>query len=182
MKNLFLEIQQAWNVPLEVVNDGEVTALAGAMSLEDTAVIGVAMGSSEAGGFVTPEGNITNWLNELAFVPIDGNPAAPADEWSGDIGCGVQYLSQQAVGRLLPAAGITLDEQLGLPERLKAVQQLGRGRRRARDSRSIRPSGAISAMRWRIMPISMIFAMRSSWAASPPAKAASSSCSGRAKC
>ncbi len=124
IKNLFLEIQQAWQVPLDVVNDGEVTALAGAMSLEDTAVLGVAMGSSEAGGFVTPEGNITNWLNELAFMPIDGNPAAPADEWSGDIGCGVQYLSQQAVGRLLPAAGITLDAQLGLPERLKAVQQL----------------------------------------------------------
>ena len=42
----------------------------------------------------------------------------------GDLGCGVQYLSQQAVGRLLPAAGITLDDQLELPERLKAVQQL----------------------------------------------------------
>jgi len=124
VKNLFLDIQKEWGVPLEVVNDGEVTALAGAMSLEDTAVIGVAMGSSEAAGFVTPDGNITNWLNELAFVPIDGSETAPADEWSGDIGCGVQYLSQQAVGRLIPAAGITLDEKLGLPERLKAVQKL----------------------------------------------------------
>lgn len=124
IKSLFLDIQKAWGVPLEVVNDGDVTALAGAMSLEDTAVIGVAMGSSEAAGFVTPEGNITNWLNELAFVPIDGNPGAPADEWSGDIGCGVQYLSQQCVGRLIAPAGITVDDKLGLPEKLKAVQKL----------------------------------------------------------
>jgi predicted NBD/HSP70 family sugar kinase len=123
--NLFLEIQRAWNgIPLEVVNDGDVTALAGAMSLDATGVLGVALGSSEAAGFVTPEGALTQWLNELAFVPIDANPSAPADEWSGDIGCGVQYLSQQAVGRLLPAAGITLDASLGLPERLKAVQEL----------------------------------------------------------
>ncbi|MHB9129846.1 MAG: ROK family protein [Armatimonadota bacterium] len=125
VKDLFLEIKKAWNdIPLEVVNDGDVTALAGAMSLEDTAVIGVAMGSSEAAGYVNPQGNITNWLNELAFVPIDASPAAPADEWSGDIGCGVQYLSQQAVGRLIAKAGIEVDEKLGLPERLKAVQKL----------------------------------------------------------
>ncbi|HOF88924.1 MAG TPA: ROK family protein, partial [Armatimonadota bacterium] len=84
VKRLFFEIQQALGgIPLVVVNDGEVTALAGAMSLDDTAVIGVAMGSSEAAGYVTPEGALTNWLNELAFVPIDANPAAPADEWSG---------------------------------------------------------------------------------------------------
>ncbi|HEY3416697.1 MAG TPA: ROK family protein [Armatimonadota bacterium] len=125
VKGLFLEIQQAWGgIPLEVVNDGDVTALAGAMSLNDTAVIGVAMGSSEAAGYVNPDGNITNWLNELAFVPIDAAAKAPADEWSGDIGCGVQYLSQQAVGRLIPQAGITVDAGLGLPERLKAVQEM----------------------------------------------------------
>jgi predicted NBD/HSP70 family sugar kinase len=122
---LFLRIQEAWNgVPLEVVNDGDVTALAGALSLETTAVIGVALGSSEAGGYVTPDGCLTSWLNELAFVPIDVQPDAPLDEWSGDRGCGVQYLSQQAVGRLIPAAGLPVDPALGLPERLKAVQAL----------------------------------------------------------
>jgi predicted NBD/HSP70 family sugar kinase len=125
IKRLFFEIQDALGgIPLEVVNDGEVTALAGAMSLNDTAVIGVAMGSSEAAGYVTPDGTLTNWLNELAFVPIDANPTAPADEWSGDIGCGVQYLSQQCVGRLIPASGLPVDMSLGLPERLKAVQKL----------------------------------------------------------
>lgn len=125
IKRLFFDIQDALGgVPLEVVNDGEVTALAGAMQLNDTAVLGVAMGSSEAAGYVTPDGTLTNWLNELAFAPIDANPDAPVDEWSGDIGCGALYLSQQCVGRLVPASGLPVDMDLGLPERLKAVQAL----------------------------------------------------------
>ena len=37
------------------------------------------------------------WLNELAFVPVDANPEAMRDEWSGDIGCGVKYFSQDGV-------------------------------------------------------------------------------------
>ncbi len=125
VKPLFLEIRKAWkNIPLEVVNDGEVTALAGAMALNDNAVLGVAMGSSQAAGFVTREGNITAWLNELAFVPVDYNPSAPVDEWSGDYGCGVQYFSQQAVSRLIPAAGIPVDDKLSPPAKLVEVQEL----------------------------------------------------------
>ena len=124
IKNLFIELRKAWNgIPFDVVNDGEVTALAGAMSLRDSAVLGVAMGSSQAAGFVNPEGNITSWLNELAFAPIDYNPAAPVDEWSGDYGCGVQYFSQQGIGRLIPASGLKIDLGLGLPEKLLAVQR-----------------------------------------------------------
>ena len=123
VKDLFIEIRAAWNgIPLEVVNDGEVTALAGSMSLGANSVLGVAMGSSEAAGYVTPQGNITSWLNELAFVPVDVRDGAPADEWSGDRGCGVQYFSQQAVGRLLPASGLEVDAALSLPDKLKAVQ------------------------------------------------------------
>lgn len=125
VKNLFLEIKRAWkNIPFEIVNDGEVTALAGSMALGKNAVLGIAMGSSEAAGFVTPDGNITSWLNELAFAPIDYQFAAPIDEWSGDRGCGVQYFSQQCVGRLIPAAGIEVDSKLPLPEKLKEVQRL----------------------------------------------------------
>jgi predicted NBD/HSP70 family sugar kinase len=123
VKDLFLQIKKAWNdIPFEIVNDGDVTALAGAMSLNDNAVLGVAMGSSEAAGFVTPEGRITTWLNELAFVPVDYNPNGPIDEWSGDRGVGAQYFSQQCVGRLIPAAGIQAEG--GLPEKLKHVQML----------------------------------------------------------
>ena len=125
VKGMFLEIQKAWNgVPLEVVNDGEVTALAGSMSLGRNGVLGIALGTSQAAGFVTKDGNITSWLNELAFVPVDYAPDAPRDEWSGDIGCGVQYFSQQAVGRLVAPAGIALPKDMPLPEKLKEVQRL----------------------------------------------------------
>ena len=124
VKNLFREIQRAWNnIPLEVVNDGEVTALAGAMSINANAVLGLALGSSQAAGYVNREGNITSWLNELAFAPIDYQPAAPVDEWSGDYGCGVQYFSQQCVGRLIPVAGLEVNAELPLPEKLVAVQK-----------------------------------------------------------
>jgi len=126
INDIFLNIRdQEWpEVPIAVANDGDVTALAGAMSLEDNAVLGIAMGSSEAGGYVDAEGNVTGWLNEVAFVPVDLNPAAPVDEWSGDYGCGVQYFSQQAVVRLAPASGITLDESKAAPEQLADIQQM----------------------------------------------------------
>ena len=114
----------AGDVPLRVVNDGDVTALAGAMELEDNNVLGIAMGTSEAGGFVDANGNITGWLNELAFAPVDASPAAMADEWSGDIGCGVKYFSQDGVIKLAANAGIALDEALSPGEKLKAVQRL----------------------------------------------------------
>lgn len=125
VKDIFFEIRRACNnVPLEVVNDGEVTALAGSMSLNDNAVLGIALGTSTAGGYVTPEGNITSWLNELAFVPVDYQPAAPVDEWSGDYGCGAKYFSQQCVGRLAAVAGIEVAPGTPLPECLKQVQTL----------------------------------------------------------
>lgn len=125
VKDLFLELRRAWKgIPFDVVNDGEVTALAGSMALQENAVLGVAMGTSTAAGFVTPEGNITTWLNELAFVPVDYRQNGPREEWSGDFGCGAQYFSQQAVGRLLAPAGIELEVTLGLPEKLKHVQAL----------------------------------------------------------
>lgn len=128
VKGLFLEIKAAWGgIPFEIVNDGEVTALAGSMSLGENAVLGVALGSSQAAGYVTPEGNITPWLNELAFAPVDYQPGAPADEWSKDVGCGVQYFSQQAVGRLAPKAGLTFPSDMPLPEQLKDVQKLMAG-------------------------------------------------------
>jgi predicted NBD/HSP70 family sugar kinase len=125
VRNLFLDVRKAWHdLPFEVVNDGEVTALAGSMSLGKNSILGIAFGTSTAAGYVTPDGNITSWLNELAFVPIDYNPAAPTDEWSGDYGVGAQYFSQQCVGRLMPAAGIDSPPGMPLPERLKQVQVL----------------------------------------------------------
>jgi len=125
VRDLFVDIRKAWHdVPLEVVNDGEVTALAGSMSLGQNSILGIAFGTSTAAGYVTPDGNITSWINELAFVPVDYSPAAPIDEWSGDYGVGSQYFSQQCVGRLMPSAGIESPADMPLPERLKHVQAL----------------------------------------------------------
>ena len=112
------------DVPYAVYNDGDVSALAGTMSLNDNNVLGIAMGTSEAVGYVDNEGRITGWLNELAFVPVDANPDAMQDEWSGDIGCGVKYFSQDGVIKLAPRAGIELDESLSPAEKLKVVQGL----------------------------------------------------------
>jgi predicted NBD/HSP70 family sugar kinase len=127
-KDLFVRIRRERDVPLSVVNDGEVTALAGSMSLEANAVLGIAMGSSEAAGYVTATGTITRWLNELAFAPIDYAPDAPVDEWSGDRGCGVQYFCQTGVIRLAERAGIDLDASLTPAEKLNTVQEfLARG-------------------------------------------------------
>jgi len=125
VKDLFLELRRAWHgIPFDVVNDGEVTALAASMTLNVNSVLGIALGTSTAAGFVNAEGNITSWLNELAFSPVDHRPDGPADEWSGDVGCGVQFFSQQAVGRLLKPAGIETAPDLPLPEKLKHVQKL----------------------------------------------------------
>jgi predicted NBD/HSP70 family sugar kinase len=118
----FPRLQQAWGVPLEVINDGEVTALAGALSLGLTGILGIAMGSSEAAGYLDRRGRLTGWLNELAFAPIDANPEAGTDDWSGSPGIGAAYFSQQGVDRLARAAGMGLPPELGLPERLKLVQ------------------------------------------------------------
>jgi predicted NBD/HSP70 family sugar kinase len=122
IRNLFLRIRDELNVPLEVINDGDVTALAGSMSLEDNGVLGIAMGSSQASGYVDLHGRIMGWLNELAFAPIDYSPTAPVDEWSGDIGCGSQYFSQQCVFRLAPRAGIYIPDNLPDAEKLEFVQ------------------------------------------------------------
>lgn len=122
--NVFLDVAKQWNIPFEVVNDGEVTALAGSMQLNSNGVLGVSLGTSMAGGYVNPDGNITDWLNELAFVPIDYRENGPADEWSGDLGCGVQFFSQQGVARLAPLAGIEFPDDMKFPERLKGVQKL----------------------------------------------------------
>jgi len=121
---IFKRIQKEWQVPLVVMNDGDVTALAGAMSLRKKGMLGIALGSSEAAGFMDLQGCIPGWLNELAFAPVDYNPAAAVEEWSGDRGVGALYFSQQAVGKLLPAAKIALPDHMGLPERLKQIQAL----------------------------------------------------------
>lgn len=120
---MFERMREELGVPFEVVNDGEVTALAGSMSLGENPVLGLAYGSSLAAGYVNAEGNITGWLNELAFAPVDYRENGPADEWSGDAGCGVQFFSQQGSNRIASSAGMEFDAAMGLPERLVVLQE-----------------------------------------------------------
>ncbi len=125
IRPFFKSLSKEWGgIPVTLLNDGEVTALAGANWLGKTGVLGIAMGTSLASGYVDPSGQVGHFLNELAFCPVDMDPAAPADEWSGDIGCGVQYFSQQAVFRLAAEAGIRMPDGLSLSERLRYVQDL----------------------------------------------------------
>lgn len=112
------------DVPIVVANDGDVTALAGAMGLGCGSIMGIAMGTSEAVGYVDKAQNVLGWINELAFAPVDLNEDAMEDEWSCDIGVGCKYFSQDAVIKLAPRAGIQLDEALSPAEKLKAVQKL----------------------------------------------------------
>jgi len=124
IREMFLRIRQELGVPLEVVNDGEVTALAGSMSLGVGRVLGLALGSSEAAGYVNASGNITGWLDEMAFAPVDFSPEASTDEWSGDRGVGARYFSQQAVFRLAPKAGIEIPAGATDADKLKFVQEM----------------------------------------------------------
>ncbi len=111
-------------IPIEVANDGDVTALAGSIDLKDGGILGIAMGTSEAAGYVNEDGNLLGWISELAFAPIDFNKDAMIDEWSGDYGVGCKYLSQDAVIKLAKKANIEIDESLTLAEKLKYIQKL----------------------------------------------------------
>lgn len=112
------------DVPIVVANDGDVSALAGAMGLGVGNIMGIAMGTSEAVGYVDKEQNVLGWINELAFAPVDLQAGAMQDEWSTDYGVGCKYFSQDAVIKLAPVAGIELDPALSPAEKLKVVQGL----------------------------------------------------------
>lgn len=125
VRNIYKEAAKViGDVPLEVCNDGDVTALAGAIQLKDNNVLGIAMGTSEAVGYINSEGNINGWLSELAFVPVDYSKDAMVDEWSGDYGCGVKYFSQDGAIKLAEAGGVKFDENLTPAEKLKVIQKM----------------------------------------------------------
>ncbi|HEY8444639.1 MAG TPA: ROK family protein [Bacilli bacterium] len=127
VKNIYIDVaKQFGDVPLVVANDGDVTALAGAMDLNDDKVLGIAMGTSEAGGYVGENSSLLGWLNELAFVPVDFNKDSMVDEWSGDYGCGVKYFSQDSVIKLAGYAGIKLEDDLSPARKLAIVQDMNK--------------------------------------------------------
>ena len=126
VKNMYIDVakEMGENIPLEVANDGDVTALAGAIDLNDNCVLGIAMGTSEAVGYINDRGGLNGWLSELAFVPVDYDKDSMVDEWSGDYGCGVKYFSQDSVIKLAEYGGFKFDEKLSPAEKLKVIQGL----------------------------------------------------------
>lgn len=123
-KDIYIRVAKEIGAPLVVLNDGDVAALAGAKGMGKNSVLGIAMGTSEAAGFVDEAGNIKGWLNELAFAPVDLQAGAMEDEWSKDIGCGVKYFSQDGVIKLARVAGIDLAKGDSPAQKLKTVQEL----------------------------------------------------------
>lgn len=124
-KNVYKEVAKEFgDVPLVVANDGDVTALAGAIELSDDKVLGIAMGTSEAAGYIGNDSSLLGWLNELAFVPVDFNKSSEVDEWSGDYGCGVKYFSQDSVIKLAKLGNIELNENDSPARKLKYIQDL----------------------------------------------------------
>ena len=121
-QDMFFRVEKDWGVPFEIYNDGDVSALAGMITMGKKGILGVAMGSSEAVGFIDKSGALTGRITELAFAPVDFNPKAPADEWSGDAGVGSMAFSQQAVNWLAEKYGFKFPKTMKLPERLKVVQ------------------------------------------------------------
>ena len=124
VQNMYIDIAKEFNAPLEVANDGDVTALAGALDLQDNCVLGLAMGTSEAVGYINDKGLLNGWLSEVAFVPVDYSKETMVDEWSGDYGCGVKYFSQDGVIKLAESAGYKFPADSSPAERLKMIQNL----------------------------------------------------------
>ena len=125
VQTMYIDIaKELGGIPLEVANDGDVTALAGSIDLNDNEVLGIAMGTSEAVGYINSNGGLNGWLSELAFVPVDYNENAMKDEWSGDYGCGVKYFSQDGVIKLAENGGYKFGEGLSPAEKLKVIQNL----------------------------------------------------------
>lgn len=123
VKNIYKRVAEELNLSLVVANDGDVAAYEGALELQTEKLLGIALGTSEAGGYVDKERNINGWMNELAFVPIDVDANAVIDEWSGDAGCGAKYLSQDAAIRLAEQEGLPVDSAATLAEKLKIIQK-----------------------------------------------------------
>merc|ERR1712228_1150148 len=108
----------AGDVPLKVINDGEVTALAAVQKMGGKGnVMGISMGSSEGGGYANGDGNLMGWINELCYVKLDMNPDAPTDPWTKGAHRGIShmYLGQRGATKLAAKAGVKVPENLVYP-------------------------------------------------------------------
>jgi len=99
-------------VPIKVINDGEVTAVAGSHMVGEGCLFGISLGSSEGSGYVYEDGSLTGWINENAYNPFDLNPDAPGNPWSPHRGDAAMYLGQRAATRLAKKGGVDLPPEM----------------------------------------------------------------------
>merc|ERR1712178_384692 len=109
--------EMAGDVPLKVINDGEVTALAAFQKIQAGNVMGISMGSSEGGGYANADGNLVGWINELCYIRLDLNPRAPTDPWSKGAHTGLShmYLGQRGTTKLAAKGGVDVPENMKYP-------------------------------------------------------------------
>ena len=109
--------EMAGDVPLKVINDGEVTALAAVQKIGKGNVMGISMGSSEGGGYANADGNLLGWINELCYIRLDMFPEAPTDPWTkgSHTGMSHMYLGQRGATKLAAKAGVDLPENMVYP-------------------------------------------------------------------
>merc|ERR1711970_537670 len=107
----------AGGVPLKVINDGEVTALAAVQKIGKGNILGISMGSSEGGGYANVDGNLTGWINEMCYIRLDMNPEAPTDPWTKGAHRGIShmYLGQRGATKLAAKAGVQVPENYVYP-------------------------------------------------------------------
>jgi len=109
--------EMAGDVPLKVINDGEVTALAAYQKIKAGNILGISMGSSEGAGYANADGNLLGWISELCYVRLDLNPNAPTDPWTKGqhTGCSHVYLGQRGVTRFAGKAGLDVSKEMNYP-------------------------------------------------------------------
>jgi len=101
------------DVPLKVINDGEVTAIAGALMVKEGNLMGISMGSSEGGGYCNADKNLLGWINELCYIQLDLNPESKTDPWTnGHTGISHLYLGQRGATKLAVKAGVDVPEEM----------------------------------------------------------------------
>ena len=129
-KNLYidvihmLETDIGKTIPFKVINDGDASALGGVFGNNLSSCLGIAMGTSEAGGYIDTNRCLHDYLSELSIVPIDLSEKGVKDEYLKDIGVGSKYFSQEAVIRLSEKLGVKYPTNISKREKLKHFQEL----------------------------------------------------------
>jgi len=109
--------EMAGDIPLKVINDGEVTALAAFQKIKEGNIMGISMGSSEGGGYANKDGNLLGWINELCYIRLDLNPKAPTDPWTKGAHTGMShmYLGQRGTTKLASKGGVEVPDEMKYP-------------------------------------------------------------------